>query len=91
MPFYAVSQGLFGCNRMPFGLLGSPDALQRLIVRCIVILETDTSFFFLAQNIDCGYTLEMSRRGRSNEYPRSMFWIRKIGIPLQPPSRCVSL
>ena len=36
-----------------------------------------------AQNIDCGYTLELPRRGSSNEYPQSggsnvypqsMFW-----------------
>ena len=31
-------------------------------------------FLFLAQNIDCGYTLEPPRRGGSNEYPQSMFW-----------------
>ena len=31
-------------------------------------------FLFFAQNIDCGYTLEPSRRGGSNEYPQSMFW-----------------
>ena len=28
----------------------------------------------VAQNIDCGYTLEPPRRGGSNEYPQSMFW-----------------
>ena len=28
------------------------------------------------QKIDCGYTLEPPRRGDSNEYPQSMFWIR---------------
>ena len=29
-----------------------------------------------AQNIDCGYTLEPSRRGGSNEqaFPQSVFW-----------------
>ena len=26
-----------------------------------------------AQNIDCGYSLELPRRGDSNEYPQSMF------------------
>ena len=31
-------------------------------------------FLILAQNIDCGYTLEPHRRGGSNEYPQSMFW-----------------
>ena len=29
-----------------------------------------------AQNIDCGYSLEPPRRGSSNEYPQSMFWIK---------------
>ena len=31
-------------------------------------------FLILAQNIDCGYTLEPPRRGGSNVYPQSMFW-----------------
>ena len=37
-------------------------------------------FHISAQNINCGYSLEPSRRGGSNEYPQSMFWaeIRKI-------------
>ena len=30
-------------------------------------------FHISAQNIDCGYLLEPSRRGGSNEYPQSMF------------------
>ena len=30
-------------------------------------------FIFLAQNIDCGYSLEPPRRGGSNEYQQSMF------------------
>ena len=30
-------------------------------------------FLVLAQNIDCGYTLEPPCRGGSNEYPQSMF------------------
>ena len=30
-------------------------------------------FLILAQNIDCGTTLEPPRRGGSNEYPQSMF------------------
>ena len=38
------------------------------------ILHTST------KNIDCGYSLELPRRGSSNEYPQSMFLaeIRKI-------------
>ena len=31
-------------------------------------------FLIFAQNIDCGYILEPSRLGGSNEYPQSMFW-----------------
>ena len=35
-----------------------------------------------AQNIDCGYSLELPRRGDSNEYPQSMFLaeIRKNNV-----------
>ena len=33
-------------------------------------------FLIFAQNIDCGYTLELPRRGGSNEYAQSMFWIK---------------
>ena len=41
--------------------------------------QTDI-FHISAQNIDCGYSLELPRRGGSNEYPQSMFpaKIRKI-------------
>ena len=37
-------------------------------------------FLISAQNIVCGYSLEPPRRGGSNEYPQSIFWveIRKI-------------
>ena len=37
-------------------------------------------FLISGQNIDCGYSLEPPRRGRSNEYQQSLFWaeIRKI-------------
>ena len=33
-------------------------------------------FLIFAQNKDCGYTLEPSRRGSSNEYPQFMFWVK---------------
>ena len=33
----------------------------------------DIIFLFLLKNIDCGYTLELPRRGGSNDYPQSMF------------------
>ena len=32
------------------------------------------SFLISAQNIDCGYLLELPHRGSSNEYLQSMFW-----------------
>ena len=34
-------------------------------------------FHISAQNIDFGYSLEPPRRGGSNEYPQSMFWLTK--------------
>ena len=33
-------------------------------------------FHISAQNIDCGYSLELPRRGGSNKYPQSMFLSR---------------
>ena len=41
--------------------------------------------FLTSTVIDCRYSLEPRQRGRSNEYPETMFWIRnkKTGIPLQ--------
>ena len=33
-------------------------------------------FLVLLVNIDCGYSLELPRRGGSNEYPQSMFWAK---------------
>ena len=33
-------------------------------------------FHISAQNIDCGYLLELPYRGSSNEYPQSMFLSR---------------
>ena len=45
-------------------------------------------FHISAQNIDCGYSLELPQLGVSNEYPQSMFFfaeIRKIAyIPVNP-------
>ena len=39
-------------------------------------------FLIFAQNIDCGYSEAVLKRGGSNEYPQSMFWskIRKMDI-----------
>ena len=34
-------------------------------------------FHISSQNKDCGYSLEPPRRGGSNEYPQSMFFLAK--------------
>ena len=36
-------------------------------------IKNSDTFHISAQNIYCGYSLEPSRRGGSNEYPQSMF------------------
>ena len=35
-------------------------------------------FLIFAQNIDFRFTLEPPRRGSSNKYPQSMFWIKNM-------------
>ena len=39
-------------------------------------------FYIFAQNIDCGYTLELPRRGGSNEYFQSIFLIKNRYTPV---------
>ena len=39
-------------------------------------LKNSDIFHISAQNIDCGYSLELPRRGGSNVYPQSMFLSR---------------
>ena len=43
-------------------------------------MKNSGSFHISAQNIDCGYSLELPQWGDSNEYQHSMFWaeIRKL-------------
>ena len=41
-------------------------------------------FHISAQNIDCGYSLELPRRGGSNEYPQSMILSRSKKNNLYP-------
>ena len=36
-------------------------------------MKNSDSFHISAQNIDCGYSLELPQRGGSNEYQQSMF------------------
>ena len=51
------------------------DALRKLAVKIENFIGKKKMNYFnsFAQNTDCGYTLEPSRRGGSNEYPQSMF------------------
>ena len=39
-------------------------------------IKTSDIFHISAQNIDCGYSLELPQLGSSNEYPQSMFLSR---------------
>ena len=52
-------------------------------------LDKNSDIFHIsAQNIDCGYLLELPQQGGSNEYPLSMFLCRNkknnIYIPVNP-------
>ena len=40
-------------------------------------IKNSDIFHISAQNIDCGYSLELPRQGGSKEYPQSMFLSRK--------------
>ena len=37
-------------------------------------IKSSDLFHIPAQNIDCGYSLELPRQGGSNEYPQSVFF-----------------
>ena len=39
-------------------------------------MKNSDIFHISAQNIDCGYSLELPHQGSSNEYPQSMFLSR---------------
>ena len=43
-------------------------------------IKNSNIFHISAQNIDCGYSLEVPRQGGSNEYPQSMFWTEKNNV-----------
>ena len=51
---------------------------EKLITEKLKNFQTKNSniFHISAQNIDCGYLLELPRRGGSNEYKQSMFLSR---------------
>ena len=39
--------------------------------------KSSDNFKMFAQNVYCGYTLKLPRRGGSNEYQQSLFWNKK--------------
>ena len=41
------------------------------------LIKKKIQYFSYSLNIDCGYSLELPRRGGSNEYPQSMFFNKK--------------
>ena len=50
-------------------------------------LDGNNIFLIFSQNIDCGYTSELPRRGSSNEYPQSMFKsknTKRMNTPVNP-------
>ena len=47
-------------------------------------MKNSGSFHISTLNIDCGYSLEPSRRGGSNEYPQSMFLSRNKKTNVYP-------
>ena len=62
-----------------------PCNIQRCYIENFIRKKND--FFIFAQNIDCGYTLELPHQGSSNKYPKSMFWIKnkkKVIYPCTP-------
>ena len=51
------------------------DPLKLLYIKTGVYRGIHYFFLFLLKNMDCGYSSEPPRRGGSNEYPQSMFWV----------------
>ena len=57
-------------------------------------MKNSGSFHISAQNIDCGYLLELHLWGNSNEYPKYMFLCRnkKINVyPCKPQFYCIKV
>ena len=54
-------------------------------------IKNSDSLHISAQNIDCGYSLELPRQGSSNEYPQSMFvclFVLRFYGPVKPMGSC---
>ena len=56
-------------------------------------MKNSGSFHISAQNIDCGYLLEPTQQGSSNEYPQSVFeQNKKINVyPSKPQFYCIKV
>ena len=57
-------------------------------------IKNSDIFHIPAQNIDCGYLLELPQQGSSNEYPQSMFLSRnkKNNVhPCKPQFYCIKV
>ena len=57
-------------------------------------MKNSGSFYILAQNIDCGYLLELPQQGHSNKYSQSMFLSinKKINVyPCKPQFYCIQV
>ena len=58
-------------------------ALDKMLCFCFFSTKVLIFFLFLHENIRCRYSLEVPRRGASNEYPQNMFlWRNKKNIYL---------
>ena len=74
-----------GCNEYYIGQTGRKSLRNQAYSNILRISTLKTESFQIknsdifhisAQHIDCGYSLEPTRRGGSNEYPQSMFLSR---------------
>ena len=79
-----AQQNRFVCKNDLTALLSSHSITKTRLFKYIENFTTKKGkisdkkiwYFFQisVQNIDCGYSLEPSRRGGSNGYPQSLFW-----------------
>ena len=65
--------------------------MQYTEVFSIIKKENFIRKIFDISNIDCGYTIKLSRRGGSNEYPQSMFWIKNKKNRYTPANPCFTI
>ena len=79
-------------NGLGFGILASTiiktclfKYIENFTTKIWKFSDKNSDIFHIsAQNIDCGYSLELPRRGSSNEYPQSMFLSRNKNNNIYP-------